>query len=193
MISEEEQQRNAFINNHLNFIREYEYETNRLISQAESMKLLLKDAKEKFDLNIIQIAMQEEEEEERPCDLYYILNEDKSLVKIGISYDAKARCKNMQTGTGYILNLIHSIRFDTREQAFESEQMLHREFANVRKKVKITSSCEWFDANIVSVLMDKYDTKEKIIKQLEIYNKHYMKSMQNYSAFMGDMARGENK
>ena len=84
MISEEEKQRNAFINNHLEFIREYENDTKELISQAEFMLKRLREAKEKFDLNIIQISMQEEEtEDNRPCDLYYILNEDNILVTTG--------------------------------------------------------------------------------------------------------------
>ena len=105
--------------------------------------------------------------EKRLCSVYYIANAEMSLVKIGISVNVDNRIKSMQTSTGYYLELINEIVFDSVEEARKVESWLHREFAMWRRKPhKIAKSSEWFDYCITDRLMSQYDTKEKIIKAM---------------------------
>ena len=103
------------------------------------------------------------EEDERPCSVYYILNEEKDKVKIGISYNPLGRAKNIQTSSGEEIELLHVIEFPTRSRALNAEAFLHKEFMFYRKKPsKVAKSCEWFDACIVDDLKKLYWTQENI-------------------------------
>lgn len=102
-------------------------------------------------------------EDEKPCFVYYIFNEEKDKVKIGISNNPLQRAKDLQTACGEEISIMHTIEFPNREKAFEAEQFLHREFSQFRKHPsKVAKSCEWFDAGIVPDLMRYYDTEERI-------------------------------
>lgn len=123
---------------------------------------------------ITELALSDSEKEQeeaiiekRPCSVYYIANAEMSLVKIGISVNVDNRIKSMQTSTGYYLELINEIVFDSVEEARKVESWLHREFGMWRRKPhKIAKNSEWFDYCITDRLMSQYDTKEKIIKAM---------------------------
>ena len=133
----------------------------------------------------LALSNSEEEQEEaiiekRPCSVYYIANAEMSLVKIGISVNVDNRIKSMQTSTGYYLELINEIIFDSVEEARKVESWLHREFGTWRRKPhKITKSSEWFDYCITDWLMSRYDTKEKIIKAMNDEEKAMQEAMDN--------------
>lgn len=102
------------------------------------------------------------------CSLYFIKNAELSLVKIGISGNVMGRIKNMQTSTGYYLELGNEIVFDTRTDAQNAEKFLHDHFAAFRRKPqKIKKSSEWFDICILNELMTRFNTKEKILREME--------------------------
>lgn len=120
------------------------------------------------------------EEDNIPCSLYYITNAEMSLVKIGISNNVTNRIKNMQTSTGYYLELLKEIKFDSREEAMEAERFLHSEYGHMRRKPhKITKTSEWFDIRIVPSLMSNFDTCEKIKKAIKEGEEEKMRVMQS--------------
>lgn len=101
-----------------------------------------------------------------PCYVYYILNEEKDKIKIGVSKNVLQRCKSLQTSSGEELKLLHFIEFPSRHKAIEAETKLHNIFyfyrKNPNKDTRITNTTEWFDAKIVDFLMTNFDTKDKI-------------------------------
>ena len=104
-----------------------------------------------------------EEETEIPCFVYYILNEEKDKVKIGVSNNPIQRAKNLQTASGEEISIYHTIEFNNREEAMEAETFLHKEFSPWRKRPsKVSRSCEWFDIVILCDLMTYFKTAEKI-------------------------------
>lgn len=102
-----------------------------------------------------------------PCDLYFILNEEKTLVKIGISKNANGRIKEMQTATGYYLELLNVIHFPTREEASYAEAWLHRHYSVFRRHPVVKKTSEWFEADIVNDLMMNYSTLEGIRRAID--------------------------
>ena len=127
------------------------------------------------------------EEDNIPCSLYYITNAEMSLVKIGISNNVTNRIKNMQTSTGYYLELLKEIKFDSREEAMEAERFLHSEYGHMRRKPhKITKTSEWFDIKIVPSLMSNFDTCEKIKKAIKESEEEKMRVMQSIRINIGD-------
>ena len=121
--------------------------------------------------------------EKEKCSVYYILNADESLVKIGISKNVSNRIGNMQTSTGYYLELLNEIVFDSREEALEMESFLHKQYGEWRRKPhKIRKESEWFDGSIVADLMQRFDTKEKVL----VAHKEQQKKMQeSMNKFLG--------
>lgn len=102
--------------------------------------------------------------EDLACFVYYILNEEKDKVKIGISNNPIARAKSLQTASGEDIEILHTIEFKNREEAIEAERCLHREFSTFRKHPsKVAKTCEWFDARIVDILMKRYISRNDII------------------------------
>lgn len=146
---------------------------------ADSVVLLeneLKNIRKIIGYSVINEALTDEpaktiqewkDRSKQPCDLYFILNEEKSLVKIGISHNAMSRIKNMQTATGYYLELLHVIHFKHRYEAEEAERWLHSHYGLYRRRPIIKKSSEWFDAEIIGDLMLNFNTAEKIQKEIE--------------------------
>ena len=111
-------------------------------------------------------AMRHKSAEE--CSLYYITNAELSLVKIGISGNVKNRAQNMQTSTGYYLELVNEIVFGSREKAMAAEAFLHDKFGYYRRKPdKLRKKIEWFDIYILDTLMRDYKTAEQIENEME--------------------------
>lgn len=107
-------------------------------------------------------------ESAKECSLYYITNAELSLVKIGISGNVKNRAQNMQTSTGYYLELVNEIVFSSREKAMAAEAYLHDKFDYYRRKPdKLRKTSEWFDISILDTLMRDYKTAEQIEKEME--------------------------
>lgn len=101
----------------------------------------------------------------KPCFVYYILNFEKTKVKIGISNNPVSRAKAIQTASGEEIELLHTIQFDSRQDALNAEKFLHDVFSNARKKPsKVAKSSEWFDSRICKVLLKHFYTKEQIQK-----------------------------
>lgn len=117
---------------------------------------------ELFDLED-EISYRNEEPEK--CFVYYILNEEKDKVKIGISNNPTERAKALQTASGEEISILKTVEFSTREEALDAEAFLHREFSEYRKRPsKVAKSTEWFDARIVPDLLKYYTSKENILK-----------------------------
>ena len=111
-------------------------------------------------------AMQHKSAKE--CSLYYITNAELSLVKIGISGNAKNRAQNMQTSTGYYLELVNEAVFSSREKAMAAEAYLHEKFGYYRRKPdKLRKKSEWFDISILNTLMRDYKTAKQIENEME--------------------------
>ena len=108
----------------------------------------------------------------KPCDLYFILNEEKTLVKIGISKNANGRIKEMQTATGYYLELLNVVHFPTRIEAAEAEAWLHKHYSLYRRKPIVKKTSEWFEADIIGDLMLNYSTIEQIREALNEESLH---------------------
>lgn len=145
----------------------------REIKQLVGMAMTLEDAATSLNdaLGLLQIDLLDLETEP-PCYVYYIMNEYRDLVKIGISSDPVRRAKGMQTATGDELEILKTIRFKDREEAWRAEQHLHNVFGEFRKKpTKVSKTTEWFDAAIVKKLISEYDTAEKILADAEQFEK----------------------
>ena len=101
------------------------------------------------------------------CSLYYITNAELSLVKVGISGNVKNRAQNMQTSTGYYLELVNEIVFSSRDKAMAAEAFLHKKFDYYRRKPdKLRKKSEWFDISILDTLMRDYKTAEQIENEM---------------------------
>jgi len=130
-----------------------------------------------YDLMVCEFMQDENEEPEKPCFVYYILNEEKDKVKIGVSNNPMQRAKELQTASGEEIEIINTIEFKNRNEAMKAESFLHREFGMWRKKPsKVSRSCEWFDAEIVEKLMLDYDSKESVERHMKM---HYDKMQYN--------------
>ena len=117
-------------------------------------------------------------EENSPCYVYYILNEEKDKVKIGISNNPISRAKNIQTACGEEIELYHTIKFENREQAERAERFLHTEYSLYRKRPsKVAKSSEWFDATILQNLVARFDTAEKILTAEKEHETEVMRQM----------------
>lgn len=96
--------------------------------------------------------------------VYYILDKDNDMVKIGCSSNPDSRLKSMQTATGNRLALLHSIPLDNRKNALMAERSLHKAFAH--------SAChahnEWFAVTILYELRRDYWTRERLMALLEV-------------------------
>ena len=109
-----------------------------------------------------------DQEGDAKCFVYYILNQEKDKIKIGISNDPIGRAKNMQTSSGEELEILHTIEFPSREEAMEAERFLHQFYSDYRKRPsKIAKSSEWFDAKIKDELL-KYFLSEEQIKKVKM-------------------------
>ena len=149
-----------------------------LIDSVISLENNLKQIRKILGYEIINEALTEEgfegndtewrEFNKEPCDLYYILNEEKNLVKIGISKNAHSRIREMQTATGYYLELFHVVHFQTRAEASEAEAWLHREFSQYQRKppIKVKKTSEWFDICVLDDLMANYSSVSGIQKAI---------------------------
>lgn len=108
----------------------------------------------------------EEEKVEKPCYVYYMLNEYGSKVKIGISYDPERRAKEIATSSGDEIKILNTIRFDSRKEAESAEISLHRTFSYCRRRPAKVAGREWFDHSIIEILKKNFWDKESINKNL---------------------------
>lgn len=132
------------------------------VSEWASMDALSWANKQERNANNIRRKSTEE------CSLYYITNAELSLVKIGISGNVKNRAQNMQTSTGYYLELVNEIVFSSREKAMAAEAFLHDKFDYYRRKPdKLRKKSEWFDICILDTLMRDYKAAEQIENEME--------------------------
>ena len=107
-------------------------------------------------------------EEKRHCYVYYIMNEARNKIKIGMSNDPISRAKNIQTSSGEEIEILNIIEFDNREEAFAAEEFLHLKFNEYRMKpTKVSTSSEWFDSEICDILLTNFKTKEQIIEFIQ--------------------------
>lgn len=124
-----------------------------------------------YDLAVCDFMDDDErgcEEQEKPCFVYYILNEEKDKVKIGVSNDPIKRAKALQTASGEEIEILHTIEFKNRNEAMTAESFLHNIFGRWRKRPsKVSKSCEWFDVEISKSLMLDFDSRESILGNME--------------------------
>lgn len=107
----------------------------------------------------------------KPSFVYFILNNERDKVKIGVSGNPKKRAKAMQTSIGDRLELIHSIEFPSRKMATKAERFLHSRFDKERvKNIDINETNEWFDSSILPTLMDEYGSSEQICELMGAKN-----------------------
>ena len=88
--------------------------------------------------------------------IYLLQSEVNGLYKIGISKDPNKRVKELQTGSGEIIYLLHEY---PSKYARKIEGAFHSSYSHVQKKG------EWFDLDIFAVL-DFLDICEKIEKNI---------------------------
>ena len=132
------------------------------VSEWASMDAISWANKQELNANAMRCKSAKE------CSLYYITNAELSLVKIGISGNVKNRAQNMQTSTGYYLELVNEIVFSSREKAMAAEAFLHDKFGYYRRKPdKLRKKSEWFDIYILDTLMRDYKTAEQIENEME--------------------------
>lgn len=72
--------------------------------------------------------------------IYFILNEDSNAIKIGRAKDLAKRMNALQTSSPVKLRLIKSVQVEGVKEAHELEQLLHRQFNEIRL------AGEWFKA-----------------------------------------------
>ena len=129
----------------------------RLQREFEQMEIELECFKADF------LDIESEDETEESCSVYYILNREQKIVKIGVSSNVKYRLSTLQTANGSCLELLHEIEFSSRKDAMEAERALHNHFSYWRKKpAKIHKTSEWFDYKIVPSLLNDFREKEDI-------------------------------
>lgn len=160
---------------------------------SKSIELLLNDLERMYDqilpftnefeemLSTLFIDDDEEDlgsSHDEPCFVYYILNHDKDKVKIGVSSNPISRAKSLQTACGEELEILLTIQFKTREEAFDAERFLHMRFSSRRCKVStITKSNEWFHADIVPILKEGYFSSTQIKKEMNEHDKRLREAM----------------
>lgn len=124
--------------------------------------------------------------EDKGSYVYYLLNQDKDKVKIGLSDCPEQRQKQLQTGNGEALELVKTIYFETRHEAITAENFLHSYFHYYRKIPYVTKrfrSTEWFDAEILPELLEAFGTREQIFEALDSRNNRASEILQK--AFEG--------
>ena len=118
-----------------------------------------------FDKRAMWGCRKKTQEEKKHCYVYYIINEARNKIKIGISNDPISRAKNIQTSSGEEIEILNIIEFDSRNEALETEEFLHKRFENFRMRpTKVSTSSEWFDIKIKDALLTCYKTKEQIME-----------------------------
>lgn len=73
--------------------------------------------------------------------IYFILNEDSNAIKIGRAKDLAKRMNALQTSSPAQLKLIKSLHVEGAKRAHELEQLLHKQFNEIRL------AGEWFKAD----------------------------------------------
>ena len=72
--------------------------------------------------------------------IYFILNQDSNAIKIGRARDLAKRMKALQTSSPAKLKLVKSVQVEGIKEAQNLEQLLHRQFSEIRL------AGEWFKA-----------------------------------------------
>lgn len=99
----------------------------------------------------------------KKCYVYYIYNEEANVVKIGVSVDPKRRLRELRNASSSNLKIVHLIEFESTEAAYEAEKILHHIFdGNRRRPTPSSRPTEWFDAEIINQLKQKFSTAEDI-------------------------------
>jgi predicted GIY-YIG superfamily endonuclease len=92
--------------------------------------------------------------------VYFISNQRKTVVKIGIANDPTKRLKTFQTANHEKLIILKVIKVNNRTKAFELETALHQKF----KKFHIRG--EWFKlTRTVETFMENYQPNEPSIME----------------------------
>lgn len=90
-----------------------------------------------------------EYEYEEKCYVYFIENEFRDLVKIGISVSPERRLYQLQTACGDSCHLMRTFEYKSRRDAMDAESWLHSYYSNSRKAVHGRNKpTEWFDGAI---------------------------------------------
>ena len=145
-----------------------------LLSALEATDKAYKKARQSYKEIMVLVSDDVGEEEEPqttekkkerktgPCELYFISDKQHDVVKIGISKDPEKRAKHLQTACGFPLEITNRTLFQTEREARDAEAFLHNKYSWARIQPDVTESCEWFNGEIISDLMEKYSTAEKI-------------------------------
>lgn len=98
------------------------------------------------------------------CYLYFISSTKKNTpTKIGISEDVQKRLDHLQTANPYPLKCTGKIPFDTRREAVNIENYLHRRLR------KCCTQGEWFDLRHIDLkkILIEYESKGHMNKRIE--------------------------
>ncbi|CAA6815813.1 MAG: Unknown protein [uncultured Sulfurovum sp.] len=99
--------------------------------------------------------------------VYFIVNEQQSVVKIGVANKPMRRLKTFQTANHEALSILKVIQMADRSTAFELESALHKKF----KKYHVRG--EWFKLTspLLNFIETYQETKPPFIDQLIVYLK----------------------
>ena len=173
--------------NLMRWLKSAEEEYSNLERQIEQMRVVFHGITDEFQYLIYELLDETydepEEETEKPCFVYYILNQEKDKVKIGISNNPLQRAKELQTASGEEIEIFHTIEFRNRDEALEAESFLHRNYSAYRRKPsKVSKSCEWFLASpILNDMMRKFGTREKVLSGIQAERKEIENATANFN------------
>lgn len=71
--------------------------------------------------------------------IYVIQTEDEKYLKVGVASDCDSRLKQLQTGNPQKLSIISTYGYESNEQAFQMEKIIHKKLKGKRM------SGEWFE------------------------------------------------
>ena len=102
---------------------------------------LLNSIDDLYEIAFVQGLAQAQNMKVGKCFVYFITCED--AIKIGVANDVDKRLKQLKTGNLNKMNILKTIPFNTREDAFAEEKRLHKKYEFCRL------GGEWFDKNTV--------------------------------------------
>ena len=106
--------------------------------------------------------------------VYFIANQRKTVVKIGIANNPQKRLKTFQTANHEELIILRILKVKNRTEAFQIETALHRKF------IKHHIRGEWFKLNrTIQYFIEDY--REEELSMLE----QWIASLGNFLIFLG--------
>ena len=100
----------------------------------------------------------------KKCYLYLMQNQRSGDVKIGISSNPKHRLSNLRTSSPDRIDMIRTVEFSNRDEAYEIEQFLH----NSLSTYQTSSKNEWFKEKVLRFLNSYDDNDIRNIKKVGI-------------------------